>query len=123
MKKTYRDLDVWRLSLELCLKIYKLTDAFPDGEKFGLTSQIRRCAISVMSNIAEGQGRSTPKDFAQFVRISIGSLQELESQLILSSELKYMTKTELRSTLSDSEAIKSKLFKLDSYLKTLNSKH
>ena len=77
----YRELTVWQKSMKFVADIYKLTQNFPDIEKFGLTSQIRRSAVSIPSNIAEGFGRRLPKEFIRFLRISISSLFELQAQL------------------------------------------
>lgn len=87
--KTFRDLLIWRKSKELALDIYKYTKEFPREEEFGLKSQIRRSAVSVPSNIAEGFGRYQTKDFRKFLRIGIGSLFELQTQIILAYELNY----------------------------------
>lgn len=77
----YRELTVWQKSMKFVADIYKLTQNFPEIGKFGLTSQIRRSAVSIPSNIAEGFGRRLPKEFIRFLRISISSLFELQSQL------------------------------------------
>jgi four helix bundle protein len=89
MKKAhnFRELKIWKESLKFVKQIYLLTANLPLDEKFGLKSQINRCAISIPSNIAEGSGRSTDKDFLNFLRISISSSYELETQLILVNEL------------------------------------
>ena len=80
---SYRDLVVWQEAMELVHAIYDLTSTFPDNEKFGLTSQVRRAAVSVASNIAEGQGRNSRGEFIQFLGNARGSLQELETQLLV----------------------------------------
>jgi|SRR5579859_300754 len=87
--KSYRDLLVWQKGIVLAKKVYVLTQKFPRAEKFGLTSQMRRAAVSIPSNIAEGQARHTRKEFVQFISHSEGSLAELETQVILSIELGY----------------------------------
>jgi len=79
--KSYKDLIVWQKSLKLAVKVYDLTDKFPREELYGLTSQMRRAAVSVPSNIAEGRGRGTKKDFVQFLRIAFGSISELQTQV------------------------------------------
>jgi four helix bundle protein len=84
---SYRDLKVWQIAMELVTDIYKLTSTFPSDERFGLTAQIRRAAVSVPSNIAEGQGRKTPRAFANHVLIAHGSLLELETQLEIAQRL------------------------------------
>lgn len=76
--------------MQLTLDIYSSTKSFPEEERFGLTSQIRRAAVSIPSNIAEGYGRYNPKEFAHFLRISRGSICELDTQLIISKELEYL---------------------------------
>ena len=83
----YKRLAVWQKSMELVEASYELTKCFPDQEKFGLTSQIRRSVVSVPSNIAEGAGRNTRKDFARFLSISAGSLFELETQVLISKRI------------------------------------
>jgi four helix bundle protein len=80
----------WQVAFELARLIYLRTEKFPKDEWFGLRSQIRRAAVSIASNLAEGAGRSTKKDFAQFVTIARGSLNELETQYLLAKELKYL---------------------------------
>ncbi|MBI1983942.1 MAG: four helix bundle protein [Acidobacteria bacterium] len=85
--KSYKDLLVWQKGITLVKKIYELTRNFPDAEKFGVVSQMRRAAVSVPSNIAEGQARHTRKEFIQFLSHSEGSVAELETQVILGVEL------------------------------------
>ena len=75
--RTHLDLDVWKKSMQIVKKIYKITSKFPDTEKYGLTNQMRRCAVSIPSNIAEGAGRNSKKEFKQFLYISLGSISEL----------------------------------------------
>jgi four helix bundle protein len=81
--RSYRDLEVWKLSLNLVEEIYKATAQFPASENYGLSQQIRRAAVSIPSNIAEGQFRNSPKEFKQFLSIALGSSAELETQLII----------------------------------------
>lgn len=90
----YKDLIVWQKSISLCEHIYKITDSFPTKEQFALTSQIRRCAVSIPSNIAEGQKRGSQKEFKQFLRIAYGSGAELETQLIIAQKIKYLSSSE-----------------------------
>ena len=96
--KTHRDLDVWKKSRELVKHIYKLTNIFPKSERYGLISQFQRAAISVPSNIAEGNARST-KEYMYFITISIGSLAELETQIFLSIDLQFVREDEVKSLL------------------------
>ena len=83
----YKDMEVWKESMTLALMVYKLTENFPKTESYGLVSQIRRCSVSIPSNIAEGSVRSSNKETAHFIDISLGSLAELDTQLLLSKEL------------------------------------
>ena len=87
---THKDLDVYKLSLELVEDIYKLTKSFPTSENFGLTSQLRRAAVSLPSNIAEGSSRASTKDFIRFLNITTGSLSEIEIQLVIAERIGYI---------------------------------
>jgi len=87
--RSYADLVVWQKAMDLVVEVYALTRAFPGDEKFGLTSQLRRAAVSVPSNIAEGEGRHSGADFKRFLAIAHGSLCETETQLQLSERLGY----------------------------------
>ena len=93
--RSYRDLNVWKLSIDLVKDVYRITQKFPASEIYALTSQIRRAMVSIPSNIAEGQGRSSSKEFRQFLGIAMGSMAELETQLIIATEIHYMTPLEL----------------------------
>jgi len=93
--KNHKDLDVWKLSMDLVTDIYKLTYGFPKEELYGLSNQIRRAAVSIPSNIAEGAARKSKKEFLQFLHISLGSLAETETQLIISKNLGYAAVTDL----------------------------
>ena len=97
--KSYKDLLVWQKGIVLVKEIYELTRDFPADEKFGLVSQMRRAAVSIPSNIAEGQARHTTGEFIQFVSHAEGSLAELETQVIISLELKYCTESKARTAL------------------------
>lgn len=88
--RAHYDLDAWKISRELVKAVYLLTKAFPKEELFGLTSQMRRAAVSVPSNIAEGAARAGDREFAQFLNIARGSLSELETQLLIASDLGYI---------------------------------
>lgn len=87
MGHKFKQLKIWILAKEIAIDIYKATKDFPNEEKFGLANQMRRCSISVASNIAEGSGRNSENEFKQFLGISRGSLYELETQIIISSEV------------------------------------
>ena len=88
--KTHKDLEVWKKSIEMVTKIYSLTQSFPKEELYGLTNQMRRAAVSVPSNIAEGAGRNSNKELMQFLSIASGSLAELETQIIIANNLGYL---------------------------------
>ena len=105
---THRDLDVWRLAMELTVDTYRLTESLPKHEKYGLGAQIRRSAVSVASNIAEGAARQTKKEFVQFLYCALGSSAELETQLELINLIGYCDTSDLRP-LSDKQARVSKM--------------
>ncbi|MBT8254535.1 MAG: four helix bundle protein, partial [Bacteroidia bacterium] len=88
----HKELNVWKTAMDLVEKIYSLSSEFPDNEIYGLTSQLRRSAVSIPSNIAEGAGRKGNKEFLQFVFIALGSLAELETQYLIAIRLKYVRK-------------------------------
>jgi four helix bundle protein len=109
----FRDLLVWQKSITLAKEVYAQTGAFPAEERFGLTSQIRRAAVSISSNIAEGHARQG-REFAHFLSISYGSLAEVESQLLLSVELGYLS----RADLDDARAVISELRRMLTVLRS-----
>ena len=86
----HKDLDVWKKGMELVERVYSMSRAFPDSERFGLTSQIRRAAVSIPSNIAEGAARKSDKELLQFLSIAIGSLAELETQYLIAIRLGFL---------------------------------
>lgn len=112
--KDHKDLDVWKQSMVLVEDIYALTKNFPSDEQYGLSSQIKRAVVSVPSNIAEGAGRKGDREFIQFLYIAMGSLSELETQLILANRLQFTNSVE--SYLSQIEKIKKMLFGLIRYV-------
>lgn len=85
----YKDLEVWKEAIDLTILIYKITDNFPDEEKYGIISQIRRAVVAIPSNIAEGSTRMSDKDTIRFIDIAIGSLAELDTQMIIAEKLNY----------------------------------
>ena len=102
--RTHKDLDVWKKSIDLVAEIYEITKSFPKDEIYGITNQIRRAAVSIPSNVAEGAGRNHDKEFIQFLYISLGSCSELETQIVISSKIKYIdgkTMDEMLSKISD----------------------
>ena len=92
--RSYSDLVAWRKAMDLVVAVYKATDKLPSNEQYGLTNQIRRAVVSIPSNIAEGQGRSSVNEFARFLSISRGSLYELETQLLIAERLAYLSEGE-----------------------------
>ena len=105
----YKDLLVWRKGIELVKEIYRMTRPFPADERFGLVSQMRRAAVSIPSNIAEGQARRTTGEFMQFLSQAEGSLAELDTQLILAAELGYSNTTQVASATELVSALKRML--------------
>ncbi|MGK7884918.1 MAG: four helix bundle protein [Crocosphaera sp.] len=91
---SYREQFIWKRGIQLSINCYKLTEKFPKTELYGLTSQIRRASVSVPSNIAEGYGRRTKNEYIQFLHIALGSLRELDTQIIIAKEVK-LTSSEL----------------------------
>jgi four helix bundle protein len=89
--RTHKDLIVWQKAMNFVEEVYKLTDAIPKSELYGLTSQIRRSAVSIPSNIAEGAARNHDKEFLQFLYVALGSVAELETQLLLAERLKFVS--------------------------------
>ncbi|MGA7501516.1 MAG: four helix bundle protein [Isosphaeraceae bacterium] len=101
----YQELIVWQKAMDLVLLVYGATSGFPQKEVFGLTNQLRRAAVSIPSNIAEGQGRKTTRDFVHYLSISNGSLQELETQVILASRLNYIDEVQQTEILDRSAEV------------------
>jgi len=99
MIENYKDLDVWKKSVALTTELYKLTSGFPNTERFGLTSQIRRATTSIAANIAEGWGRGSTGEYIQFLTVSRGSLMELETHLIVARNLYFLESDELSAVL------------------------
>jgi four helix bundle protein len=112
----FKELKVWQKSMDLVVDVYKLTKKYPADERFGLISQSNRCSVSVPSNIAEGAGRRTNKDFARFLGFSSGSSFELETQLILAQKLGYITEEDLNSVSDNIDHIQKMLYKLQESL-------
>lgn len=96
----YKELKVWQKSMDLAEKVYQLTKSFPDQEKFGLISQLRRCAVSIPSNIAEGAGRNSNKEFRNFLGIANGSANELNTQLLIAVRIGYVKEEQLKEIFS-----------------------
>jgi four helix bundle protein len=110
--KSYKDLTVWKRGIELSLAIYRLTSNFPTEERYGISSQLQRAGVSIPSNIAEGYGRGTRKDYKQFLAIARGSTLEVQTQLIIANELGYCDLQHLKKTEALSEEVSKMLYSL-----------
>ena len=109
---SFEKLDVWQKSRVLVKGIYQLTETFPSEEKFGLTNQLRRAGISVASNLAEGTSRASSRDQARFTQLSYGSLMEILSQLIIATDLNYISEEQMNETRPIIEEVANKLTQL-----------
>jgi len=121
MAQSFRELRVWQQAIELTMQIYAISNDFPKHEVYGLSSQMRRAAISVPSNIAEGSARGTRKDFRQFVRIARGSNYELQTQLLIARRLGYSSEQSITGAERLSHEVGQMLSGLDKYLRTKRS--
>ena len=113
----FKDLDVWQNSFKLSVKIIKITKTFPSEEKFSLTSQINRSAVSIPSNIAEGHGRDSKQDCIRFLNISKGSANELETQIMIAKELRYIEEEITNPIIQEIHTILKQLTNLQKALK------
>lgn len=116
----FKELKIWQEAIEVAVEIYKLTKSFPEDEKFGLVSQMKRSVISISSNIAEGAGRNNKKEFKQFLGIALASACELESQLIVSCKLELINEKELIKQTEKLHYIQNMTNKL---INTINKTH
>ena len=117
--RTHKDLDVWKKSMSFVTQLYKVTATFPNEEIYGLTNQMRGAAISIPSNIAEGAARKSNKEFIQFLHIALGSSVEIETQLIISKNLKFMDDESFLELDRERDEIGRMLFGLIKYRKSL----
>ena len=101
--RSYKDLIAWRKAFALGLNIYRVTEQFPDHERYGLTSQLRRGGVSVASNIAEGYGRGSTQDYVRFLRVARGALYEIETQIMFAGQLAYLSADTAGSLLADAD--------------------
>jgi four helix bundle protein len=115
--RSYRDLEVWKLAISFVKDIYQATERFPANENYGLTQQIRRAAVSIPSNIAEGQVRNSSREFNHFLAIALGSAAELETQLIIAKEINYLTIEGLKVLLNNLEIIMKMIKRLSISIK------
>jgi len=113
--KTHKDLEIWKMGLDVVEFIYQITGAFPKEEQFGLTSQLRRAAVSIPSNIAEGAARNSKREYLQYLYISLGSLAEVETQLLIAKRLGYMLNDDI---LEQIEHLRRMLLNFIKYIKT-----
>ena len=109
---SYQDLLVWQKGLELAYLLYEITRSFPQEEKFGLTSQIRRAAVSVPSNIAEGQAKYGKKEFIRYLYIAKGSLAELDTQCLIARKLGYVEEPQIKPILLQIDELQRMLYSL-----------
>jgi four helix bundle protein len=105
MLQSYRELLVWQKAVELALLVYRLSEGFPKREIYGLASQIRRAGVSIPSNIAEGYGRASRREYIQFLSIAQGSLKEMETQTIIAQRLEYATPSQAERVLFDADVV------------------
>ena len=120
--RNFRNYSMWQNSLEICLEIYQVTRKFPSFETYGLGDQLRRAAVSIVSNIAEGAGRRSEKDFAYFLQISLGSTYEVETQLHIAHRLGYISQETLDALLAKIDSIERQLFEMIQLLTPTNLK-
>ena len=118
--KTHKDLDVWKDGISFVTKVYKMTSSFPKEEMYGITSQIRRAAISIPSNTAEGAARKTTNEFRQFLYIALSSAAELNTQLIISHNLEFMDKDNTDKLNSDLDSLSRRIQGLIKSLKNIH---
>ena len=119
--KSHKDLKVWQRSLEFVTVIYTLTNNFPQSEKFGLTNQIRRSAVSIPSNIAEGSARNHDKEFIQFLYIALSSASELDTQIRISVNLEFLNKEKSKELLEELDSISKMIQGLIRFVKNTNN--
>jgi four helix bundle protein len=115
---TFEDLDVFKRALDLVVRVYRVTKAFPNDERFGLTQQLRRAAVSVVSNLAEGQGRLTSGEWRQFLSQSRGSLFEMQAQAIVAHRLEYLDNAQYMQLRSGIRGVAAPLKGLINYVTT-----
>lgn len=107
--RNFRNYEVWKRAIVLAKEIYLLTEVFPDKERFGLSSQIQRAAVSVASNVSEGASRNSDTEFGRFLEIAMGSAFEVETQLIIASKIGYITEERLTAELSKLHILQKQL--------------
>ena len=113
----FKDLKFWQKSIDLSVLIYKITSMFPNEEKFGLVSQLRRASVSIASNISEGASRSSDKEFLYFLSISNGSAFEIETQLIIANRLNYLNENDLMNVIDNVTEIQKMIYSFSKKIK------
>lgn len=113
----FKNLDIWKRAVVLATKVYKVTSSLPEEEKYGLTSRLRRCVVSISSNIAEGAGRNTNKDFRRFLSIAYGSSYELETQFIIATNLGLLSKSECEKSCNEIDELQKMVYSFSKALK------
>lgn len=113
----FKELNIWKESRRFASHMYALTNSFPPAEKFGLANQLRRASVSIPSNIAEGASRTSNKDFARFIEISIGSAYEIDTQLLIALDLKFLNEREHKEINDKLQSIIKMMSKFKSTLK------
>jgi four helix bundle protein len=121
--QSYRDLLVWQKSIALCLQVYKTCEAFPKSELYGLADQMKRAAVSISSNIAEGQGRQHIREFLHFVSIANGSLAELDTQRIIAESLNFINHENSASLEENITEMRKMLYALNARLKSTTTEN
>ncbi|HEY9069978.1 MAG TPA: four helix bundle protein [Candidatus Ozemobacteraceae bacterium] len=119
--QSFQDLEVWKRAMDLAETTYRLTKTFPREELFGMVSQIRRASTSIPANIAEGRGRQGTREFLQFLRISQGSLRELETFLLLARRVGYCTELQIQPLLNETTILSKQLLALQRSLQSRSS--
>lgn len=117
----YKNLKIWQNSRELVKQVYELTALFPQKEQFGLVSQIQRAVISIPSNIAEGSGRGSDKDFSRFLDIALSSSFELETEILLAIDLKYLNDEQVSKVLQNIQEVQKMIFGFKESIKLKNN--
>ncbi len=118
--RDYLKLEIWQIGRQVTKDVYSITRKFPKSEIYGLTSQMRRTAVSIPSNIAEGCGRDSIKEFIQFLRVSFGSVWELETQFYIALDIDYINNVEFEKIMKELDELSKKLWAYIKYLKEKN---
>lgn len=117
----YKNLEIWKRSMKMAVEVYIITENYPDSEKYGLVSQLRRASVSVSSNIAEGAGRGSNKDFKRFLDIAYGSLYEIETQIMISDHLHYIDSKKREELCDEVNQIQKMIYSFSKKLESQDS--